>query len=823
MQLTIALTLTLALFSESVAGRASTGTETHLIVQVIDMLEAKKSTVKQEGLDEEYSYTKFTKWCGESAVKLDKAIADGRDLIATRLDEEEALKQKIASLDEEIEKINAEIADRVARKTKADTVRADTNADYVEVQNHISGVIAAITTAYETVELAANTTDAGFRTPAFLQKVHTGLHTVKSVLGGYMNEDQLHQVDTAMKAQADPAVYGERVTYEKQYTSKMGRVLELLAKLKAKFESDKYDSTVQETNSLNSYTLAMQANDAEKLEQERILGVRTTTRAEKQGDFTSAETERKSTQEDLGADKNSLADLRKDCAIKDMQWKKRSETRTAELEAISSAIEILSKVTGVRTEMNKEIDLPPAVTPLAPETTAAPVFLQIAPTTTAAPVFLQIDSEQDKKSPHVPRKVLESVASMLRTKSSTFHSKALSWLARQLERTPRNKYFGNVIDMILKMIWRLEDEQKKDTDHKFWCDQELSKTLIIYEQKIDKETELTDLLAAKRAELNVEASKIQISEEKIVELVEMAKKAKEIRYINRKENLKSIEDAKDAQKALSNAISLLEDYFKDSGAITKEPWEEFIQQPVVLPANPATWTASYTGASTGPEGIIQTLTSTAAHFSQMQEDTEVQEEMDQQQFDLLMKDTEVEKARRETDIRMKTEKKGRVAEKIQDVAVTLKHAATEVRAAKRYAFDLAEACEQPKYFDNATTGESITNMSTAYNNRLASRTEEIEALKQAQHIIYTATVNISTVTAGPIAGPTMPPIPEVNATNSSNASTVVFTAEKHVKPHQSRQHKKKHQQMLQMTGDYVSKEHASGWTIPIEPVVSMSL
>merc|ERR1712227_344141 len=94
----------------------------------------------------------------------------------------------------------------------------------------------------------------------------------------------------------------------------------------------------------------------------------------------------------------------------------------------------------------------------------------------------------------------------------------------------------------------------------------------------------------------------------IADVVAFMKEATEIRQVGKKENAVALKDAKDAQTALTNAIAVLTAFYKESGEIKKEPWE-FIQAPVKLPKNPATWDSSYTGVADPkkPGGIITLL------------------------------------------------------------------------------------------------------------------------------------------------------------------------------------------------------------------------
>merc|ERR1719231_195585 len=95
----------------------------------------------------------------------------------------------------------------------------------------------------------------------------------------------------------------------------------------------------------------------------------------------------------------------------------------------------------------------------------------------------------------------------------------------------------------------------------------------------------------------------------ISDIVAFMKEATEIRKTGKEENNLAIKDSKDAQTSLTNAIEVLEAFYKSSGEIPKEPWE-FVQkssEPVGLPEKPSTWDAGYTGVADPtkqPGGII---------------------------------------------------------------------------------------------------------------------------------------------------------------------------------------------------------------------------
>merc|ERR1719498_1401479 len=166
----------------------------------------------------------------------------------------------------------------------------------------------------------------------------------------------------------------------------------------------------------------------------------------------------------------------------------------------------------------------------------------------------------------------------------------------------------------------------------------------------------------------------------ISDIVAFMKEATEIRQTGKKENALAIKDAKDAQKSLTNAIAVLEDFYKSSGEIPKEPWE-FIQKPVNLGKKPSTWDSGYTGVSDPDKketGIISILEAVLSDFEKMEAETKSQEAQDQKEYDESMSANEIEKAEREQEASMKTAEKKRRVDKIASLTSQKKDTEAEL-------------------------------------------------------------------------------------------------------------------------------------------------
>merc|ERR1719468_571989 len=315
----------------------------------------------------------------------------------------------------------------------------------------------------------------------------------------------------------------------------------------------------------------------------------------------------------------------------------------------------------------------------------------------------------------------------LRQRAASLHAKALERLAQEVQ-----AHLGSPFDVInndiQKMIFRLMAEQKDEDEHKHWCDLELEKTQTSLDDKQDKMDDLQAKIEDAEAKIGELTEEIKAADEMVSEIVSFMKEATEIREVGKKENDLAIKDAQDSQEAVSNAIAVLTDFYKESGQIAKEPWE-FLQKGVELPENPETWDSSYTAVSdpsAQPGGIITILEKCNEEFATMEADTKAQEASDQDAYDSDMQEHDIEKAKRSKESDMKVAEKKRLVEKTASMEKNRKHVSDEHEATEQYQKDLQPACVE---------GDST------YEDRKEARTNEIEALHRAQDILAEAFKN----------------------------------------------------------------------------------
>jgi len=662
-----------ALLASGEAGKSGE----HPIEKIINLLKGLESQAVEEGKSEALSFQKFEYWCKNSKKTLTKAIAEEKDnidslesKIAAKTEESKGLGENIAKLEAELAKMSTSAEEALNASDKANALYEQVSSDLQSTIESVGECVTAIKSSKDDTSFLA--------AQEKVSKVIAMLEVVKT-------------------DPAEVAAAGDMAAHKKSYSFKGGNILELLKQLELKFEDDLTQVEKEETNRVNSYNLAKDARDNAVTAAEKSKTEKTDLKAEVDEENSEAKGDLEDEEGELEADSGTLDTTDKKCSVKTSEWEERSATRSGEIEAINVAIKILAKVADVRTEA-----------PSNPVPPASPVFLQI------------VDVNSDPK--------MKAVV-YLRQKAAQLHAKGLERLAQEVQ-----AHLGSPFDIInndiQKMIFRLMAEQKDEDEHKHWCDLELEKTQVSIDDKQDKMDDLEVKINDAEAYIGELTEEIKSANEMVAEIVAFMKEATEIREVGKKENDLAIKDSKDSQEAVSNAIAVLTDFYKESGQIAKEPWEFIQQKGVELPDDPETWDSSYTAVSdpsAQPGGIITILEKCNEEFATMEADTKAQEASDQDAYDSDMQEHDIEKAKRSKESDMKEAEKKRLVSKTASMAKNRKHVADEHEATVQYQKDLQPACVE---------GDST------YEDRKAARTDEIEALHNSQVILEEAFKNM---------------------------------------------------------------------------------
>merc|ERR1719465_352873 len=157
-----------------------------------------------------------------------------------------------------------------------------------------------------------------------------------------------------MQKKADPD-FTDRGGGDATYVAKGGDVTEILKKMLMEYEDDLVALDKAEAETKAAYDLAddakkmaIAASTKSKETKEEVLG-------EKGQELSNTQSDLKEAQDALLADTTVLDETKTTCKTRGDEYEQHQTTRAGETEAMQQAIEILEKVTGVRTPDSKGI------------------------------------------------------------------------------------------------------------------------------------------------------------------------------------------------------------------------------------------------------------------------------------------------------------------------------------------------------------------------------------------------------------------------------------------------------------------------------------
>merc|ERR1719240_564479 len=412
------------------------------------MIEKLQEQVKEEGAEDTHVYGKFTYWCDETIKEKNKLIKESKEIIDVSMSTIEALEADIETL---------EIEEMEEARTNATKIREAELAVYLKNKQELEDTITSIKDCITAMKdgMAGKLLQAKMLIEAW--KPHQAAKHSRS----------LHQF---MQKKQDPneAKFVGRGGGDATYVAKGGDVTEILKKMLMEYEDDlvaldKSEAETKATYDLadDAKKLAIAASTKSKETKEEVLG-------EKGQELSNTQSDLKEAQDALLADTTVLDETTTTCKTRGDEYEQHMKTRDGELQAMQQAIEILTKVTGVRTPESKGIS-----------------------TTLVVPEFAQL--MQVRKHAHSPAKEVVAVLRKVQ------HAVALSKLADKIEKLgadqmPGSGVFDQIKNMIQKMIFHLMDEQKNEDEHKKWCDREITNTELMLTEKTAKSQDATSTI-----------------------------------------------------------------------------------------------------------------------------------------------------------------------------------------------------------------------------------------------------------------------------------------------------------------------------------------
>jgi len=661
MKITFALLMLVA--PAQAASSESTVTPIEKVIELMTDMVAKG---KKEKHEEQVQYSAYKQFCDDTTVEKKTAISEANDLIAVLKADIQKYGADIEKLGSEIKEHEEDVASMTSDVKAATEVRETERTEYEATHKDYSESIDALERAIAVLSKENyDRKQAAFTQVSAVQKLNLIPPEAKKAIQSFLAQDESE--DLAVSAP-------EANAYEFQSAG----IIELLQKFLDKFVDERTALEKAEANARHAF--GMLKSDLEgQIEQDTAAkNEKTETKATKTENKAKAEADLADTIATRDDDQKYLDDLVATCAQKASDFASRQTLRTEEIAAIEKAIEIISSgaVAGAG-----EKHLPGLVQ--------------------KATALTQLRA--DGRSPTQTR-----VAAYLQAQARQLHSRILSTVAARVEADP----FKKVKKMIKDLITKLLEEANEEAAHKGWCDAELGTNEVTRKEK----TEAVEALTAEIDELEASISKLteEIGEltTAVAELDAAVAKATKMREEEKAKNADTIKDAQEAQKAVAQALKVLNDFYEKAGEATALAQQQ--------PTAPAIFDAPYKGMQGAAGGVVGMVEVIQSDFERLEADTKAGETAAQAEYDKFMTDSEVDKAQKTTDIEHKTKKKQNAEQTKGEKTNDLKGTQEELDAALAYYEKLKPSC---------------VDAGISYDDRVARREEEIQSLKEALKIL----------------------------------------------------------------------------------------
>jgi len=677
------LALILALTADSYSLNAEAGvTPVQKVVQLMQDMYAKG---KQEKHDETVAFATYTQFCKDTMDSKQKAVADGASEIE-RLAADIGKAQSDASvLGKEIAALGAQSDEWNKELSAAQKVRAAEKTDYVATHRDYNDSTDALDRAIAILKRQAHDRRQAeaLLQVAMLQRVP---ESAKRTIANFLETDaEVIQDPLSVSA---PQANG--------YEFQSGGVVEMLENLKDKFSDERNQLEKDELNGKHAFEMMAQELHDSIEDADKQAAEKSKFKAQREQDFAEAKGDKEDASATKKEDEKYLHALVNQCDAKSRDFESRQKLRGEELEAISKAIEIIQS---------------PSVAGHAD---------------THLPQLLQ-------KSVHVSHVLLRSsavrpiqknVAAFLDSAASKINSRVLSLVAVRMREDP----FDKVKKMIKDLIVRLMEEAGQESEHKGWCDTELTTN----KQTRETKSEDVEMLVAKRDGLYADIAKL--AEEitgisgAIGELDIAVAKATENRGTEKPANAKTISESQEAQEAVAQAIEVLNEFYASAAEATA-----FIQSKGKAKAKakvaqkqspdldaPSTFDTAYTGMSAEGGGVVGMLEVIQSDFARLEAETRASESESDSTFTKFSDESAQDKAVKQTELDHREKTKTEKESDLNDTEKDLSSTQTELDAAMQYYEKLKPSC---------------VDSGLSYQERVGRREEEIQSLKEALRIL----------------------------------------------------------------------------------------
>jgi len=681
-----------------IAGAASLQDTVKPVAKVIELLEGLKKEVEDDGTTEAKNYDEFACFCKKTTEEKVKSVNKGKDSIddlsADIADKTQSKKEDSTELlkrQKEQEKLKKDLADEEARCAKE---KAEYEAEEADLSKAIQGLKDAIKAMEDSKpasllairETLVNALQMAETMNLVKRPKHKAVSSLLQQSNGVAPSDPEYKfhsndiIDVCKDLLKDYKANKEDLDTEWGKTKKGCEAMQssLKKKIKANKEAmDKLDKSIS------------------KLAKEI---------AEHRSDLVEAEAQMKD-------DELYLKDLQVRCEARAHDYDQRSAQRGAELEALTTALEVLTKdVKKADDEANERALLLQRVA-RKPVVAVQPAVAhekkaEAAPATLKTISFLQSSAGHALRGRSSEAKK-ETALAMLEKEGNRIGSLTLTSLAARASADPFKKVKG----LIQKLIERLLTEAKNEATKKGFCDTEMGKAESDRDFRFTEANDLSadlEQLEAKEDALTLEIADLKKS---IKAETKALKEETEDRKKEKEANKKTLKTAKEGYEAVNSALLTLKTFYKQAAKAS------FIQaSPVDEDTSGPGFSGNYKGKQGGMKAVFALLETISSDFDRTIRTTEEAEATAHREF-VEFKQTA------DASIAGKTTKKELDEDDLKTTKTSIKTKMSDLQTAMDLLDKALETLEELK--------PTCMDTGMSYKERVAKREEEMKALKKA--------------------------------------------------------------------------------------------
>jgi len=661
------------------------------IRQVLSMLQGLLEKAKTEKGDDSTRFSQFTQLCTSVREEKKGNIEDSQEAIMQLKADSQKADVDAANLAREILALDADISEIEADMRRATHFREKGKAQYQAEHHDYSASIESAELAVQMIHQGNSLVESSLL--ALGSKRHVGA-SARGAIESYVQSKPMMMQDSLALAAALNAP--EANVFE----SSSDGILGMVENLSSKFTSEKAQLEKEEQEAIYASQMAIQdltnRHDSALEARSSKAGAkaqREQAKAEADADLSNAEAT-------LAEDEKFFKDNNAECERKSAEYEARQVLRGGEITALQKAFDIISSDRVVGAGI-KHLPI------LAETRSAVDGYVE------GATSLAQLRSSSTSHAQNTEERQHE-VAAFLAERAREHDSRVLSLISLRVKNDP----FKKVSQMIKTMITKLMEEANEEAEHKGFCDTEMSQNKKTRESK----TEVADTLHAVIDELSAALQKLadetSVLSEALRAMDAAMLTATKLRQVEKAKNAVSIADAKTAQGSVASAIGVLRDYYEtasftqtsDGSDDSSSGSGDFVNQVFVQ-------TASVTQDSKGVLGILDVI---ASDFARLESNTQAAEMDSDRTFREFTNDSNQNKAVKSADFDYKMNAK-------QEKSLALAHARHDLKGVLQQLNAGMEYLEKLK--------PSCVNAEADYADRVQTRKEEIDALKEALHIL----------------------------------------------------------------------------------------